>query len=70
MKIIEINNNKENLIYIDKNLLTKIKQKILSKIDILLKIKYKLKVKTKIKLLELFLINIILYFKYLLISLK
>ncbi len=56
--------------HINRNLLTKIEQKILSKIDILLKIKYKLKVKTKIKLLRFFLINTILYFKYLLISSK
>ncbi len=56
--------------YINRNLLTKIKQKILSKINILLKIKYKLKNKIKTKLLKLFLINIILYFKYLLISLE
>ena len=61
LKIIKINNNKENLIYIDKNLLAKIKQKILSKINALLKIKYKLEVKTKVKLLKLFLINAILY---------
>ncbi len=56
--------------HINKNLLTKIKQKILLKIDILLKIKYKLKVKIKTKLLKLFLISAILYFKHLLISLK
>jgi len=70
LKIIKINNNKKSLIYINRNLLTKIKQKILLKINILLKIKYKLKVKIKTKLLKLFLINIILYFKYLLISLE
>lgn len=56
--------------HINKNLLTKIEQKVLLKINTLLKIKLKLKVKIKVKLLELFLINVILCLKYLLISLK
>jgi len=70
LEIIKISNNKKNLIYINRNLLTEIKQKILSKINILLEIKLKLKIKIKIKLLKLFLINIILYFKHLLINLE
>ncbi len=56
--------------HINKNLLTKIKQEVLLKINVLLKIKYKLKIKIKAKSLELFLINIILCLKHLLISLK
>ncbi len=56
--------------HINKNLLTKIEQKVLSKINALLKIKLKLKVKIKTKLLELFLVNVILCLKHLLINSK
>jgi len=56
--------------HINKNLLIKIEQKILLKINALLKIKYRLKVKIKTKSLKLFLINVILYLKYLLINSK
>jgi len=38
LKIIEISNNKENLMHINRNLLIEIEQEVLLKIDILLKI--------------------------------
>ncbi len=70
LEMIKINNDKENLMHIDENLLTKMKQKVLSKMNALLKIKYELKVKIEAKSLELFLISVILCLKHLLISLK